>query len=143
MTTPILVRGHEAVPIDREVLADLPRETEKIAISCASGLRHESKWSGFPLGAVLEFADAPPETTHIAVTSADDCHVYVAIRDALSGLLAVEQDGKPLEAPRLVVPDIDGMRSVKDVVAIEAVSLDSGTDPTALERHPKVEDTDS
>ncbi|WP_191967171.1 MULTISPECIES: molybdopterin-dependent oxidoreductase [Haloferax] len=143
MKSPVLVRGRETQSLDREALASLPRETQDVAVSCASGLRHESTWVGVPIDELLDVSDASPETTHIAVTSTDDCHVYVAIHDALSGMLALEQDGEPLDKPRLVVPGIDGMRSVKNVAEVDAVSLDPDTDPLSLERHPKVDDTES
>ncbi|KAB1185401.1 MULTISPECIES: molybdopterin-dependent oxidoreductase [Haloferax] len=143
MTTSVLVRGREAETLDREALEALPQETQDVVVSCASGSQRESTWVGVSIGAVLDSVDISPETTHLAVTADDDCHIYVEIADALSGILALEQDGSPLEFPRLVVPDIDGMRSVKNVVEVEAVSLDPQTDPLDLERHPKIDDTGS
>ncbi|WP_411968811.1 molybdopterin-dependent oxidoreductase [Haloferax sp. YSSS75] len=143
MTTPVLVHGRETESLDWEALEALPHETREVEVSCASGLRHESTWEGIPIDALLDAGDASPDTTHVAVTSADDCHVYVAVADALSGLLALRQDGEPLDRPRFVVPGIDGMRSVKEVVEVEAVSLDASTDPLSLERHPKMDDAEA
>ena len=143
MSTSVLVRGRETESLDRAALESLPHETQEVEVSCASGSGYESTWVGVSLETLLDAGGSPPETTHIAVTAADGCHVLVEIRDALSGILAIEQDGSPLETPRLVVPGLDGMRSVKDVVEIEAVSLAADTDPLELERHPKVDDGDS
>ncbi|KAB1190595.1 molybdopterin-dependent oxidoreductase [Haloferax sp. MBLA0076] len=141
MTTPVLVRGREKAELDQEEISELPHVTRDVAVTCASGPQHESTWVGVPLESIVEVAGSPSETTHLAVTSADDCHVYVAIGDAMSGLLAVERDGEALENPRLVVPGIGGMRTVKDVVEIEAVSLSPDTDPQQLERHPKIDES--
>ncbi|WP_416841326.1 molybdopterin-dependent oxidoreductase [Haloferax sp. DFSO52] len=143
MTKPVLVHGHETESLDWERLDSLPHETQTVAVSCASGPRHESEWVGIPIGELLDVSEASPDTTHLAVTSDDDCHVYVEIGDALSGMLALEQDGAQLAKPRLVVPGIDGMRSVKEVVEVAAVSLDSDTDPLSLERHPKIDDAEA
>ncbi|SEP05633.1 Oxidoreductase molybdopterin binding domain-containing protein [Halogranum amylolyticum] len=135
--TAVLVQGDESVHIGHPELQALPRETKEIVVSCASGLRHESAWTGVRVGELLAVADAPPETTHIAVTGADGCHVYVELADALSGLVATERDGETLDSPRLVVPGIDGMRTVKDVVQLEAVALAPDEDPRTYEHHPE------
>jgi DMSO/TMAO reductase YedYZ molybdopterin-dependent catalytic subunit len=134
----VRVQGDESVHLGQRELRDLPQETEEIVVSCASGLRHESTWTGVPIGELLAVADAALESTHIAVTGADGCHVYVALADALSGLLATERDGEALDSPRLVVPGIDGMRTVKDVVTLEAVALGPDEDPQLYEHHPEV-----
>lgn len=143
MSSRVLVRGRETESFDRDALEALPQETQVVEVSCSTGSSHESTWVGVPLDELLETSAAPPETTHVAVTSEDDCLVYVAVADALTGILALEQNGERLSRPRLIVPGLDGMRAVKDVVEVETVSLDPETDPMSLERHPKVDDAEA
>lgn len=134
--TPTVVRGRETVRLGREELAGRPHATRRISISCPSGFRHESEWTGVRVDDLLVEASAPGETTHVVVTGRDDCHVYVPVDDAISGLVAVERDGERLAEPRLVGRDIGGTRSVKGVVEIEAVTLAPGEHPRTFERLP-------
>lgn len=116
--------------------ASFPSRERTVTIRCASGTRTTAGWEGIPVPALLDRAEVPPDTTHLLIESNDGYRACIDICDALEGVIAETRDGQRLddgERPRLVVPEIDGARTVKDVATITPVSLAPGEDPTALE----------
>ena len=125
---PIHLCTDEAVLVDGDALASLPRRERSLEIVCASGNRYTACWSGVELFDVLGLGSVPPETTHVAVESADGYRVCVEITRALDGLLAFARDGDPLEEIRFVAPEIGGSHAVKAVRLVECLTLSPGED---------------
>lgn len=146
---PIRILGDGTAPIDADTLATLPIDEREIEIVCSTGDRYTERWQGVAIMDVLETeaaaaASIPAETTHLLVESADGHRACVALEDALDGLLAFGRDGTPLGAEadydsRFVAPGLTGPRTVKDVVRIEATTLEPGEDPESYERLLEVE----
>lgn len=121
--------------------ADL-RRLERVertgVIECASGERSTARFTGVTVPRLLDAVDADPETTHLRLEARDGYRVCVPIRDALDGLVAYAQDGRPLavDSPyrtRFVAPGVDGERLVKGLARVEALGLDADVDPDSLE----------
>ena len=107
-----------------------------VEIRCATGDWWTADWRGTPVSAVVDRTAVPPETTHVIFETADGYRACLDVPTALDGVLAVAIDGEPLddaERPRLVCPDIEGIRTVKGVSAVVPVSLTRGEDPEDLE----------
>lgn len=136
---PIRLVGARERSLEATDLAALERTSREIEIVCATGDRFTARWSGVPIPALLEVAEAPPETTHLLVDSRDGLRACVPVEDVLEGLLAVAKEGRPLAevgdcATRFVAPGIDGVRTVKNVARIETTALAPGVDPEDRER---------
>lgn len=139
-TDTITVAGESplALPARPDPDRDLPSESMACPVVCHSGRTIGREWTGVPLRAVVEAAAMPPETTHLLVSAADDYRVCIDVETALSGVLAYEQSGDPIEhdigTTRLVAPGLGSTRSVVGVERIEPVTLDAEEDPGELER---------
>lgn len=145
-TSTVTVRGKRALRI-----ADAPAvrekygwESRRFTIHCHTGRIVTGRWAGVPLGSVVEAAAFPEDTTHVLATGGDGHRACVEIGPALAGLIGFvceeidrghddEFDDDWLDTPRLLAPDIDSARTVRDVVAIAALSLSSGEDPESYE----------
>lgn len=119
-------------------LRRLERIERTCIIECASGERSTARFTGVMVSRLLDAVDADPETTHLRLEARDGYRVCVPIRDALDGLVAYAQDGRPLavDSPyrtRFVAPGVDGERLVKGLVRVEALGLDADVDPDSLE----------
>jgi DMSO/TMAO reductase YedYZ molybdopterin-dependent catalytic subunit len=121
--------------------ADLQR-VERVertcVVECASGERSTARFTGVTVPRLLDAVDANPETTHLRLEARDRHRVCVPIRDALDGLVAYAQDGRPLatDSPyrtRFIAPGVDGERQVKGLASVEALGLDADVDPDSLE----------
>lgn len=108
-------------------------ETAAWSFRCASGSEIGGPWTGVPVSDLLDAADAPDATTHVAVEGGDGYRVCVPVSAALDGLLARRRAGEPLDAPRFVAPGVSGVRTVKRVARIEAVALAPEADPEEVE----------
>lgn len=107
-----------------------------IELRCASGHRSTARWRGVSLLDVVERLSVPAETTHLIVTSDDGYRTCIEIRTTFEGMLALARDGILLaddERPRLVAPDLDGIRTVKGVTTLMPVSLPPDENPEQLE----------
>ncbi|GAA0723945.1 hypothetical protein J2744_001241 [Halorubrum trapanicum] len=109
---------------------------------CATGTAFGGEWRGVPVGPLLN--DAPPETTHLRAESADGYRAHVAVRKALDAVVATERlDGPADGLPRLVEPDFDSSRTVRDLSALVPVALSADADPeTAVVRDDRAETGD-
>jgi hypothetical protein len=130
----VRIEGQVRRPISLTVvdLRGMPAHPLHIAFETARG-RHEGDFSGPLLLDVVNAAgivDEGDERTHlrhtILVTGSDGYGAALAIGEIDPAhenkpvIVADLEDGKPLGAPRLIVPgDGHGGRSVHDVVAIE------------------------
>lgn len=111
-----------------------PTRTIDEDLYCASGNPIDGPWTGLDVGALLESAEPPAETTHVLVEGEDGFTACIPIAAAVDGVLAFERDGtRSTEAPRFVAHDISGTRTVKAVRRIEALVLDAHEDPEELE----------
>jgi len=129
-----------SVPSDRralgdgDALSDVEVATREWSFRCASGDEIAGPWSGVPVAELVDAADAPAETTHLAVAGEDGYRVCVPVADGLDGLLAYRRDGTACAgAPRFVAPGVSGVRTVKRVARIEAVVLSADADPEDFE----------
>lgn len=105
-------------------------ETADWTFRCASGDEISGPWTGVGVAELLDRAEAPADTTHLAVESADGYWACVPVAAALDGLLAVERDGRSCEgAPRFVAPGVDGPRTVKRVARLAPLALSPDADP--------------
>jgi len=119
---------------DGDALSDVEAATREWSFRCASGDEIAGPWSGVPVAELVDAADAPDGTTHLAVAAEDGYRVCVPVAAALDGLLAYRRDGGACEgAPRFVAPGVSGVRTVKRVARIEALELPPGADPEARE----------
>ena len=133
--------GHTTIHLREAVETHDCREI-RLRTRCASGQPFEGRWRGVPLGQLLVEGGVSDGTTHVLIEGGDGFRACVAIRDALEGVLAIEQIGgrearvpaTDAGLPRVVVPGIPGTRSVKRVVRLEAKRLGQGDDPAELER---------
>jgi DMSO/TMAO reductase YedYZ molybdopterin-dependent catalytic subunit len=147
-----LVRHPLELSLDE--LRSLPRQTMPVTLECAGNGRARlnprpmsqpwlveaigtARWTGTPLGPLLERAGLAPEAVEIVFTGADrgiqadEEHDYqrsLSIADAMRPevMLAYEMNGEPLQPQhgfplRLLVPGWYGMTSVKWLRAIEAI----------------------
>ncbi len=130
-----LVTTMECAGNNRMALAPLPTGEP-----WQGGAVSTARWTGVPLGAVLERAGLQPEATEVVVEGADHGRpkdgpgdipfarsLPVAKAMHPDTLLALEMNGEPLPADhgapvRLVVPQWYGMASVKWVARIVAVT---------------------
>ncbi|USZ68449.1 molybdopterin-dependent oxidoreductase [Halorussus salilacus] len=112
---------------------DADPETAAWSFRCASGSEIGGPWTGVPVSDLLDAAEAPDATTHVAVEGDDGYRVCVPVSAALDGLLAHRSAGEPLDAPRFVAPGVSGVRTGKRVARIDAVALAPETDPEAVE----------
>jgi len=95
---------------------------------CATGTTFGGEWRGVPVGPLLDAA--PADTTHLRAESADGYWAHVAVREALDAVVATERLDEPGEGlPRLVGPEFDSSRTVRDLAALVPVALPPGTDP--------------
>jgi hypothetical protein len=116
-------------------------EDREFTIRCHSGRVTRGRWGGIPLAPVLEAAGCGPDTTHLLVTARDGFQVCVPIEAALDGLIGLDREsvevtpgdkGKtesPDGTPRLLGSRIDDTKTVRDLDAIEPVSVPPGADP--------------
>jgi len=132
----VVGRRTVSVPSDRRDIGDsnvpsgVAEATREWSFRCASGDEIAGPWSGVPLTELLAAADAPDDTTHLAVAGEDGYRVCVPVAAALDGLLAYRRDGAACEgAPRFVAPGVSGVRTVKRVARIEALELAPEADP--------------
>ena len=145
-----VLAGREAVvfedgglpPGTPTTLDGLPRERRRLVLRCTSGQRFEGEWVGVPVTALVGAADAPDATTHLLVESTDGCVACVSIAEARDAILALDGDRFDGETateatPRLVGPNVEGPRAVKEVTRIVATSLRPGEDPAEYERDPR------
>ncbi|WP_254766574.1 molybdopterin-dependent oxidoreductase [Salinilacihabitans rarus] len=135
---PITVVGADRVAVTDEDLASLPTVTRTVDVDCATGSSHVAAWTGVPVAALLDLADPPGETTHLAVEAGDGYRVCVDVLAALDGVLALVHDGVPIAdtesyATRFVAPDVSGTRSAKGVARMETLVLSPSDDPEAFE----------
>lgn len=119
------------------------REQLDISFQCATGSETTGVWDGIPLVEIIEAVSAPPQTTHLHVTGADDHAAHVPIVAALDGILAFSRVDTTSGAaqydsldshrgvPRILAPGADSAQMVRDVRAITAVSLSPGETPHA------------
>lgn len=123
------------VPEAERVVGDLENRTAEFR--CVSGRRISGTWRGVPLDVLLEAAGMAPSTTHVVVEAIDGHTVCVDVVVAMDTFLALEAVN-PTETgdqtPRIVSPELDGPRSVKRVTRIEAVHLEPGHSPDAVEQ---------
>ncbi|WP_335999483.1 molybdopterin-dependent oxidoreductase [Halorientalis halophila] len=96
----------------------------------------DGPWTGLDVGSLLAAADGAPDATHVLLTCRDGYRVCLPVADALSAVLAYRQDGERLgpEGIRVVGPAIGSGRSAQGIARIETATLESGADPTDLER---------
>lgn len=129
--------------LDRLVEAgEVEMASARVAFRCRSGRTIAGRWRGVPVAELLDRAEAPDSTTHLAVESATGHRACVRVTDALDGMLAVQawrngtrSDGD--ELPRLVGSGIDGPRTMKRVSRIAAIRLEPGEDAMEYERLPE------
>ena len=136
--TVVEIVGEVVTSMTHTAVEELPHVERDCTVTCASGDRTTATWTGVDVLAVLDRAEASPDTTHIVVESDDGYRACVSLSEARSALLALARDGQPLDrtepyTTRFVGTDVDGERSVKGVVRIEAVTLGSTDDPADLE----------
>ena len=118
--------------LDASDLDAASREHELVTVSCrfqcASNGSFGGRWRGILIRDLLE--QAPPETTHVRVWSADEYRTTVPIVDALDAVIAIGRLDAPTDGlPRRVGEELDSADTVQSVVHIEAVSLPPGVDP--------------
>lgn len=95
---------------------------------CATGTTFGGEWRGVPVEPLLDAA--PADTTHLRAESTDGYWAHVAVREALDAVVATERlDGPGEDLPRLVGPEFDSSRTVRDLAALVPVALPPGTDP--------------
>ena len=114
--------------------------TRTIGFECSSGRLIEHDWTGIPFDLLIAEADAPDEATHVLVHAEDGYTACIGLPAAMAGMLAIEQDGEPLDAPRFVSSKIVGPRAVSDVTGLDFVSLGPSEDPTEHEAMDLVQD---
>lgn len=124
----VKVEGRETVVVSPSSLEEFPTAEQRCTVKCSSGEHETDTWTGVPVGALVEAADVPGETTHLRF-EADDFTVDVSIRTALDAVLAFEREAEPGKLPRLISGDIPGDRLVKRVRRISGVVLDPEDDP--------------
>lgn len=126
---------HLVLPVDLDAGRGLPFETLDCTLRCASGNPIHGPWTGVPIQALLDSVDAPADTTHLLVTGRDGVRACIPVTTALDGVLAFSRDGSASARglPRLVAPELEGIRSVRGVRRVETVSLDADEDPAGLE----------
>ncbi len=116
--------GSGQVVLSAEQLAALPATTLDVTFASGTGQQTHTE-TGPTLGAVLRAARLRPGPTTVVSALATDAYVAtVTPAEATSGrrplLLALVQDGLPLDQPRLVVDgDVAGGRYVSGVVALD------------------------
>lgn len=136
--TVVEIVGETVASMTHTAIETLPHVERDCTVTCASGDRTTATWTGVDVLAVLDRVGASPETTHVVVESDDGYRACVSLSEARTSLLALARDGQPLRrtepyATRFVGTGVDGERSVKGVVRIEAVTLGPADDPTDLE----------
>ncbi|MFB6125303.1 MAG: molybdopterin-dependent oxidoreductase [Halanaeroarchaeum sp.] len=142
---PIEVVGRRRVVLGEGTIPAFDADSRDVEIVCATGNRYDADWWGVPIVGLLDAADAPEDTTHVVVESADGYRVAVSIVESVDGLLAFRKDGRPIGESnpytnRFVAPDIEGARDVKGVRRIEFHSLAPADDPDSLENVDPVDD---
>ncbi len=132
--------GKKWLELTRDDLGALPTVERECSVVCASGDRTVATWTGVPVRDLLAIAGAPPSTTHLHLSSADNYHVCVRIAAAFDALVAVTRDGADLAngncGTRFVGTQIDGKQSIKAVARIEPVSIEPGNDPAEQVMRP-------
>lgn len=139
------VQAGAAIHLAEQDLQRLDTVERTVEIRCASGDRWTASWGGTPVVALVDDVDPPLETTHLVFESDDGYRACLDVHTALEGVLAETRDGQSLERtdrPRLVCPHVEGMRTVKGVSTIRAVSLSRDEDPERLEALD-IEETDN
>ncbi len=124
--------------------------SERFVINCHTGRVIDGRWTGVPLASIVDAGVFPADTTHLLVHGADGHRVCVEIRRALEAVIgfvceevdrgraddSAEGTGPAIvDTPRFLAPDIDSARAVRNVRAIEPVSLAPEEDPHELEHH--------
>lgn len=135
--TVVTVRGETEVtvpipPADGE----WPERTVSASLDCESkGELLAGQWTGVPVTALLDRAAVPGTTTHLTVAGDDGHTVCVDVRNALNGIVAYRlgTESLPADRVRFVAPGVSGLRYVRNVAAIESVTLDAGADRTEYE----------
>lgn len=135
--TGVTVVGERQIEVDPD---SYPAESFEETFYCASGDPIPGEWVGVPVADLLDDVAVPDETTHLRIQGRDGFTACLPIQDVVDGILAF--DRRPLddartfpeaELPRFVAPDISGTRTVKSIVAVEAIQLDPGQDPESFE----------
>ncbi|MDR5673176.1 Periplasmic DMSO/TMAO reductase YedYZ, molybdopterin-dependent catalytic subunit [Halalkaliarchaeum sp. AArc-CO] len=145
-TATVTVRGDRTILLSNTptVREKYGWESRRFTIHCHTGRIVTGRWAGVPLGPVIEAAGFPDDTTHVLATGGDGHRACIEIGPTLDGLVGFvcaeidrghddEFDDDWQDTPRLLAPDIDSARTVRDVVAITALSLTSGEDPETYE----------
>ena len=152
--TPVTIEGERVLevagtPADRERFG---WETEAFTIHCHTGRVIEGRWTGTPVTPLIDEAKLPGDSTHVLVTATDGHVACVEIRrlfEGLIGFVCEEVDpGHDEEAfdddwedtPRLLAPDIDSFRAVRNVTSIEPIALAPGENPEEYEDYERKND---
>lgn len=143
MCVTIRVDGAPVASIDRTSLERYGTKTRDVTFECSSGELLSGRWRGIDLGGVLESLPLPDETTHLLVEARDGHRTCLQIGDAFDGLLAFDRlddrpDGKAPEGelPRLLLPGLEGPRTLKWVATMEPIHLEPDEDPADFEPVP-------
>jgi len=131
-----VVGGERAVvPVPDPGADDRSLSAVTMGFSCDTGTSASGTWRGLSVADLLDRAAVPEETTHVVLEADDGFRVCVPIRTAMSGVVSVTLDGERIDdaRTRFVAPGLDSSRCLRDVSAIEGVSLDPGEDRTEYE----------
>jgi len=134
--------GDEAIVLTgrSESEADFAVEERTLSFECVSGGVITGTWRGIAVDELLGRASVPAETTHLVVTATDGhtvCLPITAVTDTLLALDRVDTSGKTerTATPRIVGPDLDGPRAIKNVTHVDPVALAPDRSPTELESY--------
>jgi DMSO/TMAO reductase YedYZ molybdopterin-dependent catalytic subunit len=130
----VTVVGRTVRAFTPAALRSLERVERPYTVACASGERARARWTGAPVSTLLDAVEAPPDTTHLRLSSRDGYRVCVPVRDALDGVVADARDGERLAltrpyATRFLASDVDGARLVKGLARVETLALAPDEDP--------------
>lgn len=137
-TARVMIYGPETSSEDLES-ADLPIVQRRFDLECASGDRLCGTWRGVPMSAFIVRRGAPDESTHLLIESSDGYRLCVALKDVLTGLLAIHRVDSSASTdafPRLLAERLGATRAVKGITSIEAVELPPAIDPRSIDTLP-------
>ena len=152
--TPVTIEGERVLEVagthtDRERFG---WESERFTIHCHTGRLIEGRWTGTPMASLIDAAEVPGDATHVLVAATDDHVACVEIRRLLDGLLGFvceevdpghddeDFDDDWEDTPRLLAPDIDSFRAVRNVTSIEPITLAPGENPEEYEDYERKND---